>query len=118
MLLIGETWRTERMHTALGEAARWSRQALDTTREVHMKAFWKAKALLAHGADANAKSDDGWTPLSMAADGGQMEAARVLLAHGADVNAGTQAGLTPLKLAFLTSNPELADLLRKHGAKE
>ncbi len=51
-----------------------------------------AEALLVAGADANAASADGVTPLMRAAAGGRVEVVRVLLAAGADANAGVAPG--------------------------
>jgi ankyrin repeat protein len=45
------------------------------------------KALLAKGADANAKSSYDVTAISFAADRGSLEIVQTLLEHGADVNA-------------------------------
>jgi ankyrin repeat protein len=61
----------------------------------------------------NAKSDDGWTPLHLAAARGHKEIVEQLIAKGADVNAKTINGITPLDYA----EGEIADLLRKHGGK-
>jgi ankyrin repeat protein len=75
------------------------------------------KQHLAAGTDANAKDEDGVTPLHYAAIAGQkeyVEVAELLIAAGADVNATDSDGNnTPLDLAF----GETADLLRKHGGK-
>jgi ankyrin repeat protein len=54
--------------------------------------------LLGHGADANAKRDDLWTPLHLAFKVGELQAARILLEHHADVNARNDDGQTPLHL--------------------
>ena len=45
------------------------------------------KALLAKGADVNAKTSYGVTALSFAADRGNLEIVKILLEHGADINA-------------------------------
>jgi len=72
-----------------------------------------AELLLAKGANINAKSNDGFTPLYEAAYAGHEDVAELLLAKGADVNAKVNDGKTPLQVA----KPEVADLLRAHGAK-
>jgi len=97
---------------------------------------------LAAGADVNAKTDAGRTPLDAAiqfkeaeaadllrkhggkygsihtaAAGGDTEAVKEFLAAGADVNAKTDAGRTPLDAAIQFKEAETADLLRKHGGK-
>jgi len=94
------------------------------------------------GADVNAKTDAGRTPLDAAiqfkeaeaadllrkhggkygsihtaAAGGDTEAVKEFLAAGADVNAKTDAGRTPLDAAIQFKEAETADLLRKHGGK-
>ena len=75
-----------------------------------------AEALLEHGADANAKQQDGITPLQEAAQNGQVEMARLLLKHGADVNARKDDGQTALAMADQHGRQDVADLLRRHGA--
>jgi ankyrin repeat protein len=75
-----------------------------------------AEALLAHGADANARQQAGVTPLHQAAHNGHAEMVRLLLAHGADVHARMDDGQTPLSMALETGNQEAIELLREHGA--
>jgi len=77
--------------------------------------------LIAEGADVNAKSDSGSTPLHDAAINGRKEVAELLIANGADVNAiivsGRNQGKTPLDMTIRLRRTETADLLRKHGGK-
>jgi ankyrin repeat protein len=76
------------------------------------------KALLDHGANANAKDNEvGDTPLILAAGKGYKEVVELLLAHGADVNAADNIG-TPLAWAMRTDHADVADLLRQHGGHE
>ena len=78
----------------------------------------QAKPLLAHGADANARSDLGWTPLHNAAGKGCTKTAGLLLAHGAQVGAQDNQRRTPAALAIERGHPEVADFLRVQEAKE
>jgi ankyrin repeat protein len=70
------------------------------------------------GADINAKSRAGQTPLHMACGIGMLDIIEFLLAHGADVNAKTDNGGTPLSLAKENDHTDVVELLRNHGAKE
>lgn len=70
----------------------------------------KVKALLAKGADANAKDNDGWTALMMASWKGHSEVVNVLLAKGADVNANNN-GMTALILASENGHSEVVNTL-------
>lgn len=60
-----------------------------------------AELLVSRKADVNAKANDGWTPLHLAAQGGypQEPVARLLLANNADVNGRANDGQTPLHVA-------------------
>ena len=58
-----------------------------------------ASVLIAAGADVNAKSDNGSTPLHQAASR-SASAASILIAAGADVNAKNNNGFTPLHWAL------------------
>ena len=100
------------------------RALLDAANDGNIKAV---KQHLAAGADVNAKSKFGRTPLHHAAYFGHKEVAELLIAEGADVNAKDDDGATPLDLAARESprnspevkaaKKEIADLLRKHGGK-
>jgi ankyrin repeat protein len=76
----------------------------------------RVRELLDSGADPNASSEDGWTPLHWAALKGHYELARLLLERGADPNARNFCGRTPLHYAALSDHPELAKLLLERGA--
>ena len=75
------------------------------------------KQAIAAGADVNAKTEDGWTPLHGAAVSGKNEIVELLIAEGADINAKMEDDRTPLDWATGNHRTELADLLRKHGGK-
>lgn len=86
-------------------------EAADSSRMAQLR------ALLAAGADVNARCD-GFTPLDAAAWSGNAEAVRLLLAAGADVNAKNGLGWTALHEAVRLGHPDVAELLRAHGAEE
>ena len=69
------------------------------------------KALLAAGANVNAKDDDGNTPLHMAAYTNRIEHAKVLLEAGADVNVVSTGGRTPMAMARKSRADEIAGLI-------
>ena len=70
------------------------------------------------GADVNATTTKGRTPLHIAAVAGQKEVVELLIAKGADVNAKTIAGRTPLYVAAQKGHKDVIELLKKHGARE
>ena len=69
----------------------------------------ETRALLAAGADVNARDEIGCTPLHYFPDADQT---RILLEHGADPNARNQYNQTPLHLA----DPDETKILLEHGA--
>lgn len=76
--------------------------------------------LLEHGADPNARNDQGKTPLCNAVSRGelgghrQLEITRILLEGGADPNIAATCGYTPL--AMSAHDTPLFQLLIEHGA--
>jgi uncharacterized protein len=74
------------------------------------------RLLLARGANASPRNDDGGNPLHEAAGNGDLEFAKLLLDHGANINAKDDNGKTPLAIALEYKQPEMAKLLRDKGA--
>ncbi len=72
--------------------------------------------LLARGARADLQSNDGTTPLMLAAQLGWYEGADYLLQRGANPNLGNQRGETPLILAVQQRDLLMVRLLRAKGA--
>ena len=70
------------------------------------------------GVDMTARSDDGWTPLHLAAFFGHQKVVELLLAHGADLAArSTNSNAnTPLHAALAANQKMVAGLLIGHGA--
>jgi ankyrin repeat protein len=76
------------------------------------------QALLAQGAEVNARNAHGWTPLHVATAGGDPAVVDLLLQHGADVHAQSHIGTTPLDNASTRGGRKaVIDLLLVHGAK-
>lgn len=75
------------------------------------------RALLAHGADINFTSQNGYDVLLSATEGGQTSVIKVLLEHGIDVSTSRprKAG-TPLSMAIRHSHYEVVELLLNNGA--
>lgn len=76
----------------------------------------KVRALLARGADVNAKDAAGRTSLMFAVINMQHETVKVLLEYGADVNAGANDGGTALMLAASCGDPRIVQALLNKGA--
>lgn len=76
-----------------------------------------AMFLLSKGADPDARSESGWTPLhALAKASPRLEMAKVLIEAGADVNAKTVSGWTPLHLAARRGHAETCSVLLAAGA--
>ena len=73
------------------------------------------QALLAHGAEANARDKDDETALLMAVRQGQTAVVQALLDGGADVNLKNKAGQTPLSSAEADGFSKIAQLLKQAG---
>jgi ankyrin repeat protein len=76
----------------------------------------EAARLIAAGADVNARTFDGWTPLHFAAYAGCLEVVELLLSKGAAVNPEDENGWTPLHSAGVHDSDDVAELLLLRGA--
>ena len=68
------------------------------------------------GADVNAKTNKGLTPIYVAIGKGHKQAVELLIASGADVNAKTESGWMPLHSAAINDHKTIAELLIASGA--
>ena len=76
-----------------------------------------AELLIEMGADVNAKSNNGGTPLRYACVRGYIDVAELLIENGADVNAKNECnGGTPLHFACGKGPVNVAELLIENGA--
>jgi uncharacterized protein len=102
---------------------RRQRQAAQRAGQVLLQAteagdIMQMQALLAQGAEVNARNAHGWTPLHVAAAGGDPAVIALLLQHGADVHAQSHIGTTPLDNATTRGGRQaVIELLLAHGAK-
>ena len=74
-------------------------------------------ALIAAGADVNAKNKDGLSPLMMAAGSNRVGAVRALVSKGAEVNATNNDGATALIAAAYGGYAQSTEALLASGAK-
>ncbi|HUA19232.1 MAG TPA: ankyrin repeat domain-containing protein [Bryobacteraceae bacterium] len=107
---------------ARGENGRVNSYSPDGWTPLHLACFFDqpatAEALIALGADVNARSHNAMhnTPLHAAAGGRSREAVRTLIEHGADVNARQEGGWTALHAAAQNGDVEMVRLLIAAGA--
>ncbi len=78
---------------------------------VHKNQLAAVHALLAAGADPNARGDNGLTPLMLAASQGEPEIVEELLRAGADPRLRGPLGWTALEQAVGNGNPGVVDAL-------
>ena len=76
---------------------------------LYVRSFEVAKLLVENGADVNAKSPWGYTPLSNART---VKMAKLLIDNGADVNAISDGGDTPCDSVY---SKEVRDLIKEKG---
>ena len=73
--------------------------------------------LIGAGADVNAASQRGETPLHLSVYWEHREIAELLLAHGAALDAKLENGQTPLDWAEQLGASGMVELFRSHGAE-
>jgi len=83
---------------------------------LHRRHMNVAQLLLEHGADADARDDDEYTPLLWASLEEDLELVRFLFKHGVDAEARDKRDFTALERAAKRGNVELARILLEHGA--
>ena len=76
-----------------------------------------ARELLQRGADINARTTQGHTPLFDAIDRSHIMMVTLLLEHGADTGIPDDTGQTPLQMAIANHHTGSTALLQKYGAK-
>ena len=74
----------------------WDDELLEVARNGHLI---KVQTALENGANPNAKDDDGWTPLHIAASWGHVDLVKILLERGADPRIADKWGHIPLDYA-------------------
>jgi hypothetical protein len=102
-----------------------ARNALDNATPLHAAAAYDPSGvcvlhLIAHGADVNAQSDGGWTPLFSATFYDNLNAMRLLLESGSNPNSMViydEAPVMPLSLAIKRALTEASLLLYQFGAR-
>jgi cytohesin len=62
-------------------------------------------------ADVNKATDNGWTPLLIAAHNGHEAVVRALIQAGADVNKATDTGMTPPYMAAQKGHTAIVQIL-------
>lgn len=72
--------------------------------------------VLGNGAPIDSKNNDGLTPLMVAAQTGDMEAAHLLISIGANLNAVNNSGETPIIMAVHARDRAMAETLIANGA--
>lgn len=71
-----------------------------------------AKNLVEQGANINARSSEGYTPLHRAAQNGHREMVKYLLSMDADIDTQSENGDTPEGLAEENGHTDIAGLIR------
>lgn len=76
----------------------------------------KARTMINEGAEIDARSDRGETPLILAILAGNDAIAELLIEKGAAIDGRNTGGFTPLHAAAYVDDPAMAELLIDHGA--
>lgn len=76
-----------------------------------------ATTLLEYGAQTNAESKAGFTPLHLSAQEGHTDMSTLLIEHQADANYQAKNGLTPLHLCAQEDRVNVAAVLVKNNAE-
>lgn len=74
------------------------------------------KLLIDNKANINYTDDDGFTPLNIAIETGNMETVKLLITNGADVNGLMQDGVSLIGYAIAQNNMDLLQILIENGA--
>lgn len=77
---------------------------------------WRVKYLVENGANVNWRDEEGYTPLTWAAQHGHAEIAAYLISRFAQVNPTDKAGYTPLMWAAQEGHVAVMETLLKKGA--
>lgn len=92
----------------------------DINRELMMAAasgqIWRVKYLVENGANVNWRDEEGYTPLTWAAQHGHAPVAEYLISRFAQVNPTDKAGYTPLMWAAQEGHVTVLETLLKKGA--
>ncbi len=76
-----------------------------------------ALTLIKGGADINATTTDGFTPLALASRNGMTDIVKILIRKGADINVENKGGYTPLHYASEEGHTETVKVLLEAGAR-
>jgi quinoprotein dehydrogenase-associated probable ABC transporter substrate-binding protein len=111
-----------KVHAArMADLKKWLAQGANPDDELHDAIVAddvdRVAYLLTHGAHADSRDGDGYTPLIGAVRLGVVRVATYLVEHHADANLTDRSGWTPLMWAAWGDNPALLSMLLAHRAK-